>query len=147
MCPDVQDELNFSDGGERPTVILIVEDEVLVRLDIAEYLRGEGYTVLEAASGDEARTVFGAVDEIDLVFSDVNMPGSLDGKGLAIWISEHYPQVPVMLASGIHAALQDAKDACPSIAATFDKPYSHAAVENQIRAQLALSRAARAGGA
>ncbi|MET0546452.1 MAG: response regulator [Caulobacterales bacterium] len=128
-------------------MILVVEDEVLVRLDIAEYLRGEGYTVLEAASGDEALTVFGAVDEVDLVFSDINMPGALDGKALAIWLSENNPQIPVILTSGIQASLQDAKTACPTIAATFDKPYSQAAVADQIRAQLALSSAARAGGA
>ena len=70
--------------------VLIVEDEVLIRLVISEYLRDCGYRVIEAANADEALVVLKQEElVIDIVLSDVEMPGSMDGFGLARWIREH----------------------------------------------------------
>ncbi|MEA2816833.1 MAG: hypothetical protein QOI93_4534, partial [Rhodospirillaceae bacterium] len=64
-----------------PPTILVVEDEILVRTVIAAYLRDCGFDVVEAGNADEAVRVLEAGIRIDIVFSDVNMPGSLDGFG------------------------------------------------------------------
>ena len=66
--------------------ILVVEDDVLVRIPIAQYLRDCGYKVIEAVSADEAMTVLLHREiVVDVVFSDIEMPGSVDGFGLAKW--------------------------------------------------------------
>jgi CheY-like chemotaxis protein len=63
--------------------ILVVEDEVLIRLPLAEYLRDCGYRVFEASNVAEAKAVLDADTPVDLVFSDVNMPGNENGFALA----------------------------------------------------------------
>ena len=57
--------------------VLVVEDEILIRSAAAEFLRGAGYKVIEAANAVEAVAVFASRVQIDLVFSDINMPGSM----------------------------------------------------------------------
>lgn len=86
----------------QPHVVLVVEDEILVRSVVAEFLRGAGYTVIEASNAAEAVAIFRTGRTIDLVFSDVEMPGPdpMDGVGLALWISQHRPGVDVILTSG-----------------------------------------------
>src|SRR5687768_8244454 len=83
-----------------PPVILLVEDEVLVRLATAEMLRDEGYTVLEASDATEALVLFASSQALDLVISDVRMPGELDGVKLSRIIKEARPQLPVALVYG-----------------------------------------------
>src|SRR4051794_20373932 len=78
-------------------VILVVEDEELVRLSAAEYPRFSDFQVVEAATGDEAVALLSSGLAVDLVFSDVRMPGRLDGYGLARWLSKHRPALPVLL--------------------------------------------------
>src|SRR5262245_21192751 len=93
-----------SENGDRskPTVLL-VEDEPLIRLAVADYLRECGFKVLEAGSADDALAILTATKpefRIDVLFSDVRMPGKLDGFGLARWVREHRPALPVLLGSG-----------------------------------------------
>ncbi|MGH7094394.1 MAG: response regulator [Stellaceae bacterium] len=80
--------------------ILVAEDEVLVRSSVAEYLRATGHRVIEAANAAEALTVLGAGLEVDLVFSDIVMPGDIDGIGLARLMRRRFPDIPVVLTSG-----------------------------------------------
>jgi two-component system, response regulator PdtaR len=84
---------------QQPTV-LVVEDEILIRTAVAEYLRISGYAVVEAADAAEAVTVFEAREPIDVVFCDVDMPGTMDGLSLARWIKQHHSTLPVLLTSG-----------------------------------------------
>jgi DNA-binding response OmpR family regulator len=115
-------------GGrdEPPGIILIVEDEVLVRMSLAEYLRECGYAVLEAANGDEAIEILQARgNEIDLVFSDVQMPGATDGFALARWIRTHIDGVRVLLTSGVAHAAEKAEGLCLD-GPIVQKPYDHA---------------------
>jgi CheY-like chemotaxis protein len=86
-------------GASRPT-ILVVDDEILVRLAAADHLRQAGYTVLEAADADEAVKLIVADRSIELVFSDVHMPGEMDGNGLRAWILRERPYIKVLLTSG-----------------------------------------------
>lgn len=81
-------------------VVLLVEDEILIRLATAELLRSEGYSVLEASSAGEARVLFASGHRLDAVITDVQMPGELDGVMLARIIKEVSPTLPVVLVSG-----------------------------------------------
>lgn len=83
----------------RPTV-LIVEDEVLIRLSIAEELRDQGLQVLEAADAEEALAVLASSLPVHVLFTDLRMPGRLDGVGLSRYAREHYPQIKLVLTSG-----------------------------------------------
>lgn len=117
--------------------LVVAEDEVLLRMALSEYLRDVGFHVLEAANGDEARKIVGAVGGVDLVISDVHMETKEEGIVLARWLGEHYPEIPVILTSG-------SKDvaASPALAALKDvtfvpKPYSERQMERLARGQLA----------
>src|SRR2546423_13680196 len=79
--------------------ILLVEDEVLVRMSLAEQLRDAGYVVLEASSAEEALDLLWS-QRVRVVLSDIRLPGNLDGVGLARAIRAQYPGVKIMLASG-----------------------------------------------
>ena len=78
---------------------LVVEDDVLVRTSAAEYLRASGYAIVEAATAAEAVDVINSV-AVDVVFSDVQMPGGMDGVELAEWVRAHHPSVAILLTSG-----------------------------------------------
>jgi CheY-like chemotaxis protein len=84
----------------RLTRVLVVEDEALIRALIAEELRLEGFSVIEAGRADEALTYIKAGEQVDLVFSDIRMPGLLDGLQLAEILRDKYPDIPVILTSG-----------------------------------------------
>ncbi len=83
----------------KPTV-LVVEDDVLVRFSAAEALRAAGLAVVEAATGDEALAVLGSSATIDLVFTDIQMPGSTDGLALAEIVRKTRPSVKIIVTSG-----------------------------------------------
>jgi len=87
-------------GAEHVTTILVVEDDVLVRIDIAGHLRDSGYRVLEAAHAEEARDIFRGKEPIEIVFSDINLPGQWKGIDLARWLRREFPDVRVILTSG-----------------------------------------------
>ena len=84
----------------RTARILVVEDEVLVRVLVAEELRLAGFSVIEAGRADEALTFIKADEQVDLVFSDIQTPGSLNGLQLAETVRDKYPDIPVILTSG-----------------------------------------------
>jgi DNA-binding NtrC family response regulator len=95
----MQSEPEVAPDGSAPC-ILIVEDEVLIRTFIAEMLRDEGFGVIEAASADEAWAYLQAGGHTDLVFSDIDMPGSMNGLGLGGRLKADYPGLPLILTSG-----------------------------------------------
>ena len=113
-----------------PPTILVVEDDVLVRSLAATYLRDCGFDVIEANGADEAIRVLQAEIPVEVVFSDIQMPGSMDGFGLAQWVRRERPWLKIILTSG---AARTANDAAPILA----KPYDHAALERHIRSLLA----------
>lgn len=120
-----------------PKAILVVDDEVLIRFVIADYLRDCGYHVLEAASGDEALELLSSKSvTIDLVFSDVQMPGQTDGFGLARWIRDNRPGIRIVLTSGIARTADLAEDLC-SIGPIEAKPYDAKSLAGRIRTLLA----------
>jgi two-component system, response regulator PdtaR len=104
--------------------ILVVEDEPLLRLWIADELRESGFTILEAASADEAMDVLGSPVPVQAVLTDVQMPGRMDGAALAEWLRRERPELKIIIASA-HP---------PSIVAhaLLAKPYSLAKVVETI---------------
>ncbi|MGV8853992.1 MAG: response regulator [Devosia sp.] len=80
--------------------VLVVEDEVLVRWAVADVLADSGFAVLEAASADEAMLILKQEPAIDIVFTDIDMPGLLNGIDLARHVIENRQEVAVMVTSG-----------------------------------------------
>ncbi len=130
---------------DKPTLqetILLVEDEVLVRMPIAQYLRDCGYKVIEAVNADEAMTVLlHRETAVDIVFSDIEMPGAVDGFGLAKWIREHRPGLNVLLAGTVPRAVENAKELCEQ--GPVPKPYEAQIVHNHIKRLLAARKTGR----
>ena len=127
----------MSGGGEKEPVpaaesckrtVLIVEDHLWTLYTVADYLRAAGYRVVEARDAEEAVSVLCSGKPIDVVFSDIKMPGSMDGIGLADWIGQHYPGLPVLLTSGYSPP--SLPTACRAF---FVKPCSLADLEREIR--------------
>jgi DNA-binding response OmpR family regulator len=120
-----------------PTTVLVVEDEVLIRLATADALRGCGYRVIEAGSGDEAVALLDKADiRVDVVFTDVSMPGTLSGFGLAQWVRRERPEVRVIVTSGVTRTAHEAEDLCAH-GPLVNKPYDHGDLDRRIRASLA----------
>jgi CheY-like chemotaxis protein len=84
----------------RPATVLLVEDEILIRAAVAEYLRNLSYTVIEAADATEAIAVFSSGELIDVVLCDIDLPGTMNGLSLARWINQRRSAPPVLLTSG-----------------------------------------------
>jgi len=77
-----------------------VEDEVLVRLMVAEQLRNADFQVVEAANADEALAVLQFTTDVALIVTDIRMPGSMDGLELAKAVRATFPQIRIVLTSG-----------------------------------------------
>ncbi|WP_237478532.1 response regulator [Lichenibacterium dinghuense] len=115
-------------------VVLIVEDEPLVRMMVIELFEDEGFEVLEAADADQALGIFDRRPDVALLFTDVEMPGSMDGYALARWVHVHRPAVKTMIVSG--RALPRAGDV-PEGAAFIGKPYDHDDVMRRVQTMMA----------
>lgn len=100
--------------------VLVVEDEPLVRMDIVSELEDQGFHVLEAGNALEAIALLGDNPVVNVVFTDVDMPGGVDGLKLARIIKERSPQIQVVVTSG-HRVVADT-DLPPSVK-FIPKPY------------------------
>jgi CheY-like chemotaxis protein len=116
-------------GSATPS-LLIVEDEIILRMATADEFREGGFFVNEAANGDEAVAMLRSYSNIDAVFSDVRMPGTLDGIGLAEWVRRHYPKIRMFLTSGTLEAFPTNQTVADGY---FPKPYVTAEVERAIK--------------
>ena len=118
--------------------VLVVEDDVLVRLVIAGYLRDCGYRVLEAASADEAvRLLQRGEAQVDVVLTDVEMPGEMDGFALSQWVRRERPDLEVVMAGTPARAANAAGELCEQGPAG-SRPLDPSAVLARIRRLLAM---------
>ena len=108
-------------------VVLVVEDEVVLRMAVSAHLRDAGFVVIEAVDAEEAIELLRANHRIQLVFSDITMPGTMDGDQLADWISDRYPEIRILLTSGITQRGQQSFIA---------KPYSFLELQRRIENML-----------
>lgn len=123
-CPRTKIEARYA--------ILVVEDEVLVRMVIADRLRDAGFTVIEASDAREALEVLRlSTVSIRLVLSDIRMPGATDGCGLARIVRSEYPMIKIVLTSGHVSTLSEVEHD-----GFFRKPYLETQLVNHIKALL-----------
>ena len=115
---------------EAPTVVLVVEDEALLRLLLMEVLEEAGFEVIEARTADDAVLLLDHRPDIRLVFTDVDMPGALDGFQLAQYVRDHHCDVAVIIGSG--KCRPGPEDISPSTI-FLQKPYSTSALVNHVR--------------
>src|SRR6202046_5037112 len=115
--------------SKRP-VVLIVEDEFLLRLDAADMIGAAGFEVVEAGNADEAIEILEARPDITVVFTDIQMPGSMDGLKLARAVRGRWPPIKIVATSGhVHVSETD----LPEGGRFLPKPYSPREVTGVLR--------------
>jgi CheY-like chemotaxis protein len=122
----------------RPSHVLVVEDEAALRAIVAEELRSRGLIVIEAVDADEAWAYFESGGSVDVVFSDVQMPGSMNGLDLARRLNAFDPYLKIIITSGRFAPREGEE-----IHAFLPKPYL---LDHAVAAILAALEARRRGG-
>jgi CheY-like chemotaxis protein len=121
----------------RVETVLVLDDDVLIRMPICQYLRDCGYRVLEAASADEAAVFMQKEDiHLDVILSDVEMPGKMNGFGFAQWARSVRPEVDIVLAGTPDRAVYAAHKLCEQ-GPMLMKPYDHEIVLDRIKRLLA----------
>ena len=105
------------------TVVLVVEDEGMIRIVLASELEDAGFVVIEARNADVAMAIITDRSDIAVVVTDIRMPGSIDGLGLVAWMRERAPSVPIVITSAF-AELPDIAAINPAITQIVAKPYA-----------------------
>ena len=103
----------------RPAV-LVVEDEPIIRMDAVAMIEDAGFRTFEAKSADDGITMMEQHPEIGILFTDIDMPGSMDGLGLTNFVHKSWPTTKIIVASG---AVETVRTALPDGAQFFPKPY------------------------
>jgi CheY-like chemotaxis protein len=102
-----------------PSIVLVVEDEMLLRMRAVDMVEDAGFTPLEAVDADEAVAILESRSDIALLFTDIQMPGSMDGLKLAHAVRERWPPIKIILVSG---QLKAANIDIPADSRFFGKP-------------------------
>jgi DNA-binding NtrC family response regulator len=104
------------------SAVLVVEDEAVIRMLLVDALEDAGFSVIEAEGADPAMVELINHPEIGVVITDIRMPGSVDGLGLAAWMRKNRPDVPIIITSGFSTS-PDAAAINPAIVRIVAKPY------------------------
>lgn len=115
---------------KKKAVVLVVEDDFIIRMGAMDIVSSAGHAALEACGSEEAINILSSRDDINLVFTDVIMPGKIDGLQLAFYVHRQFPKVGIIVASG---TLVVQMNTLPPGARFFTKPYS----EQEIAAEMA----------
>lgn len=110
-------------------VVLVVEDDPLLRLLAIDFIEDAGFEVVQATNADEAIAILERDKEIRIVFTDIDMPGSMDGIKLAAAVRDRWPPIEIILISG-HKRPTD--EILPERALFFPKPYDISAVTDAL---------------
>ena len=81
-------------------IVLVVEDEMLLRMRAVDMVEDAGYTAVQAVDADEAFAILESRSDVALLFTDIQMPGSMDGLQLAHAVHERWPPIKIILVSG-----------------------------------------------
>src|ERR1700710_2207837 len=108
-----------SDPAVPTTNVLVVEDEMVLRMRAVDIVEDAGFTAVEAVSADEAMAILESRSDISLLFSDIQMPGSMDGVKLAHAVHDRWPSIKIILVSGQVRPLDEDK---PADSRFFGKP-------------------------
>jgi CheY-like chemotaxis protein len=125
--------MNGSSTPYRP-VVLLVEDEFLVRMATADTLMDAGYEVIEASNAQAAQEILLHRGDIQVLFTDVKMPGAMDGLQLAALVRHRWPHIQIIITS---AHLAPESESLPNDAVFIAKPYGEKAPALAIQALLA----------
>jgi CheY-like chemotaxis protein len=121
-------------GGEampQSPLVLVIEDEPLLRIDAVQVLEEAGYNTLEAGNADEAIALLEARKDIRIVFTDIQMPGSMDGLKLSWAIRDRWPPIEMIITSG--QKIPSAED-MPERVRFLPKPYDSAKLVKAVKA-------------
>ena len=116
-----------------PPVVLVVEDEMLLRMRVVDMVEDAGYISVEAVDADDAFTILQSRSDIALLFTDVQMPGSMNGLELAHTVHERWPPIKIILASG---QLKLSSSDIPKDSRFFGKPLSSGEMIAEMRDML-----------
>lgn len=114
-----------ADMSNDKTAVLVVEDEALIRFAAKDLLESAGYEALEATNADEAISILEARTDIRVVFTDVDMPGTMDGLKLAHFVRDRWPPIKIVVASGMQIV---AESQLPTGSRFFRKPYEDGSI-------------------
>ncbi|SHF76754.1 Response regulator receiver domain-containing protein [Loktanella atrilutea] len=109
---------------------LIVEDEYLIRMDAVDMIRDAGFKTYDASSADQAIVLMDLHPDIGILFTDIDMPGSMDGLKLASYVRHRWPPVIIIVASGATGIDQTM---LPTGASFFPKPYQTSLISQSFR--------------
>ncbi len=109
--------------------ILVVEDEFIVRMYVADILREDGFDVLEAGDASEAIRLLELDNTVEVMITDVNMPGSMDGVDLLVQVRDRWPPVKTIITSG-----RDKPAVVPEGTLFFPKPIVQSTLTQAVRA-------------
>lgn len=113
---------------------LVVDDDPIILMDACGILEDAGFRFFEAHNGDEAKALLAeSAESVILLFSDVEMPGDTDGFALARYVTEHWPWIEIVIASG---RIRPGPDELPAKATFISKPFNHDMVHNHLRKTL-----------
>src|SRR4030081_715621 len=101
--------------------VLVVEDEMVLRMRAVDIVEDAGFTAVEAVNADEALAILESRSDISLLFSDIQMPGTMDGLKLAYAVHDRWPAIKIILVSGQVKVSDDEK---PADSRFFGKPLS-----------------------
>lgn len=120
-----------SGNGPSRTVVLVVEDEPLLRMHAVDLIEDAGFDTVEARSADEAVNILMARTDIRIVFTDIDMPGSMNGLRLAAAVRERWPPIEIIITSGL---VSPKVDDMPARVRFFPKPYDEKRLVSALRA-------------
>lgn len=113
--------------------VLVVEDECMIRLNAVDFIEEAGFRAHEASCADAAIRILEARQDIGFVFTDVNMPGSMDGLELARLVNDRWPAIALIVTSGRE---QKARSDLPAGAVFVGKPYMASQIIEKLRSML-----------
>ena len=111
-------------------MLLVVENELLLSVDISDALKDDGYDVITVANADEAIKVLETRNDIHTIFTDIDLPGSMDGLKLAAAVKDRWPPVHIIVTTGMSAPR---RDQMPANSLFIAKPYRNAEVLEALR--------------
>jgi CheY-like chemotaxis protein len=114
-----------------PPLVLVVEDDELIRLNAVDLIECAGFDVIEATDADKAIDILLARADIAVVFTDIDMPGSMDGLKLAAAIRNRWPPIEIIITSG---KLTPSPQSLPARSRFLAKPYNGERLVETIRA-------------
>ena len=123
-------DFGMATSAARRPVVLVVEDEFLLRMNAAEMIAGAGFEVVEAANADEAIAVLEARLDIHVVFTDIQMPGSMNGLKLASFVRGRWPPIKIVATSGF---VRVGEADLPEGSRFLTKPYRPAQIIETLR--------------